>query len=83
MDHCLSSLKLLSTVFFNISSKSTVSSFQDFDMNEFDATDFRIEHLALLEEINGQWLDETKNLTLWLSQACYTTSHCLVTGQCM
>jgi hypothetical protein len=49
-------------------------------MNKFDPEDFLTEHRTLLEEVNGQWLDETKNLSLWLSQGCYLTGKCLVTG---
>jgi hypothetical protein len=56
-------------------------SFQPFDPNTFAPEDFQTEHLALLEEINGQWLDETKNMTLWLSQGCYITQKCVVTGK--
>ena len=44
----------------------------EFTVQEFNAEDFSIEHEKLLEQINGQWLDETENTTLWLSQARYS-----------
>ena len=47
-------------------------------MLDFDNVDFEEEHLTLLEERNGQWLDSTGNLSLWLSQGCYLSGKCLI-----
>ena len=41
---------------------------------------FQDEHIRLLEVQNGQWLDDTDNMTLWLSRGCYQTLKCSVTG---
>ena len=49
-------------------------------MLEFDEVEFEEEHIRLLTERDGQWLDDTKNLTLWLSQSCYETRKCLISG---
>ena len=49
-------------------------------MLEFDEVEFEEEHTRLLTERDGQWLDDTKNLTLWLSQSCYETRKCLISG---
>ena len=43
--------------------------------------DFTYVHLALLDERNGQWMDENGNTSLWLSQGCYISARCIVTGQ--
>ena len=32
-------------------------------------------------EINGQWMEETNNISLWLSQGCYISGKCLVEGK--
>ena len=53
----------------------------DFSVQEFNAEDFQIEHERLLNDINGQWLDETMNTSLWLSQGCYISGKCLVSGK--
>lgn len=51
---------------------------EDFSVLEFDSVDFEDEHLALLNERNGQWLDESQNISLWLSQGCYHSRKCLI-----
>ena len=48
-------------------------------MQDFNFEDFQLEHEYLLEAINGQWLDETFNTSLWLSQGCYISGKCEVT----
>ena len=53
----------------------------DFTVDQFNADDFVEEHLRLLNDINGQWLDETMNTSLWLSQGCYETMKCVVEGE--
>ena len=50
-------------------------------MQDFNFEDFQMEHERLLETINGQWLDETMNTSLWLSQGCYWSGKCEVTGK--
>ena len=52
----------------------------DFSVQEFNAEDFQIEHEKRLNEINGQWMEETNNISLWLSQGCYISGKCLVEG---
>lgn len=42
--------------------------------------DFTYYHQELLAERNGQWLDENGNTSLWLSQGCYISMKCIVTG---
>ena len=42
--------------------------------------DFTYFHQDLLAERNGQWMDETGNTSLWLSQGCYISMKCIVTG---
>ena len=49
-------------------------------MQEFNALDFADEHARLLEERNGQWMDESLNTSLWLSQGCYVSERCVVEG---
>ena len=49
-------------------------------MQEFNALDFVDEHARLLEERNGQWMDESLNTSLWLSQGCYVSEKCVVEG---
>ena len=49
-------------------------------MQEFNALDFADEHARLLEERNGQWMDESMNTSLWLSQGCYVSERCVVEG---
>jgi len=57
---------------------------EEFTVLEFDEVEFEEEHIRLLTERDGQWLDDTKNLTLWLSQSCYETRKCLISdiGRC-
>ena len=43
--------------------------------------DFTYYHQELLAERNGQWLDENGNTSLWLSQGCYISMKCIVTGR--
>ena len=50
-------------------------------MQEFNALDFADEHARLLEERNGQWMDESLNTSLWLSQGCYVSERCVVEGE--
>ena len=50
-------------------------------MQDFNFEDFQMEHERLLETINGQWLDETMNTSLWLNQGCYWSGKCEVTGK--
>ena len=50
-------------------------------MQEFNALDFADEHARLLEERNGQWMDESMNTSLWLSQGCYVSERCVVEGE--
>ena len=52
----------------------------DFSVQEFNAEDFQIEHEERLNERNGQWLDESQNTSLWLSQGCYISGKCIVEG---
>ena len=42
--------------------------------------DFTYFHQDLLAERNGQWMDENGNTSLWLSQGCYISMKCIVTG---
>ena len=49
-------------------------------MQEFNALDFADEHARLLEERNGQWMDESMNTSIWLSQGCYVSERCVVEG---
>ena len=53
----------------------------DFSVQEFNAEDFQIEHEERLNERNGQWLDESQNTSLWLSQGCYISGKCIVEGE--
>ena len=50
-------------------------------MQEFNTYDFVDEHMRLLEERNGQWMDESLNTSLWLSQGCYVSEKCVVEGK--
>ena len=53
---------------------------QDYTVEDFDMDDFTYYHQELLAERNGQWLDENGNTSLWLSQGCYISMKCIVTG---
>ena len=53
----------------------------EFTVREFNTYDFVDEHLRLLEERNGQWMDESLNTSLWLSQGCYVSEKCVVEGK--
>ena len=53
----------------------------DFSVQEFNAEDFQFEHEDRLNERNGQWLDESMNTSLWLSQGCYVSGKCIVEGK--
>ena len=63
-----------------ICANANVFFLQDYTVEDFDMDDFTYYHQELLAERNGQWLDENGNTSLWLSQGCYISMKCIVTG---